>query len=130
MADAVAKSVFIPLEYVFFDAATRGCKNDREGLNALRACLGRKVVRVVFFFATNRLFRKTYRSLQFVEEEVVEKGVRAVFSKSGVDTTDGKRWRAFLNMHAMMDEFVVGLTADHVRAAHGGRSTDGWYSGR
>lgn len=117
--DAVRKNVFIPLEYVFFDLAVRGCKSDREGLNALRACLGRKAATVVFFFATNRLFRKTYRSLQFVEEQV-EKGARAVFVKSGVDTADSKRWRSLLNMHASMDEFVVGTTADHVRAAHEG----------
>src|SRR5206468_3758113 len=109
--DAVRKSVFIPLEYVFFDLAVRGCESDREGLNALRACLDRKDATVVFFFATNRLFRKTYRSLQFVEEQVVEKGARAVFGKSGVDTADGKRWRSLLNMHASMDEFVVGMTA-------------------
>lgn len=117
-ADAVRKGVFIPLDHVFLDLAVRGVKNDRPGLNALRACLDRKTARVVFFFATNRLFRKTYGSLQFVEEQVVEKGVRAVFVKSGVDTADARRWRALLNMHAMMDEFVVGSTADHVRAAH------------
>lgn len=119
-ADAVRKGGFVPLDHVFLDLAVRGVKNDRPGLNALRACLDRKAARVVFFFATNRLFRKTYRSLQFVEEQVVDKGVRAVFVKSGVDTADAKRWRGLLNMHAMMDEFVVGSTADHVRAAHEG----------
>jgi hypothetical protein len=118
--DALRKGVFIPAEHVFFDLAVRGCKSDREGLNALRDCLGRRAAAVAFFFATNRLFRKVYRSLQFVEEQLVEKGVRAVFVKSGVDTAEGKRWRGLLNMHAMMDEFVVGMTADHVRAAHEG----------
>jgi DNA invertase Pin-like site-specific DNA recombinase len=119
LADTVRKGVFVPLDHVFLDLAVRGVKNDRPGLNALRACLDRKAARVVFFFATNRLFRKTYRSLQFVEQ-VVERGVRAVFVKSGVDTADARRWRALLQMHAMMDEFVVGSTADHVRAAHEG----------
>lgn len=119
-ADAVRKGVFIPLDHVFLDLAVRGVKNDRPGLNALRTLLNRRAAQVVFFFATNRLFRKTYRSLQFVEEQVVEKGVRAVFVKSGVDTADGKRWRGLLSMHAMMDEFVVGMTADHIRAAHEG----------
>jgi len=117
--DAVRKRVFVPFEHVFFDLAVRGCKSDREGLNALRACLKRKAATVVFFFATNRLFRKVHRSLQFVEQ-VVETGARAVFVKSGVDTADSKRWRGLLNFHAMMDEFVVGMTADHVRAAHEG----------
>ena len=66
-----------------------GFKNDREGLNALRDCLDREAARVVFFFATNRLFRKTYRSLAFVEEQVVDRGLRAVFVRSGVDRTPG-----------------------------------------
>jgi len=73
-------------------------------LNALRACLHAKSVKVVLFFATNRLFRKSYRSLQFVVEQVVERGIRALFVKSGVDTADAKRWRSLLNMHAMMDD--------------------------
>ncbi|MDB5308826.1 MAG: Recombinase [Gemmataceae bacterium] len=118
--DALRKRIFIPIEFVFFDLGVRGAKADRPGLNGLRECLAAKAVRVAFFFSTNRLFRKTYRSLQFVEEQVVERGVRAVFVKSGVDTADGKRWRGLLNMHAMMDEFVVGMSADHIRAAHEG----------
>src|SRR5690349_15472343 len=68
LEDALRKRVFIPLEFVFFDLAVRGAKADRPGLNALRACLAARSVGVVFFFSTNRLFRKTYRSLQFVEE--------------------------------------------------------------
>ncbi len=32
---------------------------------------------------TNRLHRKTYRSLQFVEEEVIERGLRAIFCQDG-----------------------------------------------
>ena len=119
-ADAARKSVFIPLENVFFDLAVRGVKNDREGLNGLRACLDRKAAGVVFFFATNRLFRKTYRALQFVEEQVVEKGIRAVFVKSGIDTANGKMWRQMLTHNAGMDEFVVGMYVDNIRAAHEG----------
>jgi len=118
--DALLKKVFVPLEHVFFDLAVRGCKSDRAGLNGLRECLKCRAATVAFFFATNRLFRKTYRALQFVEEGVIDVGARAVFVRSGVDTADGKRWRALMNVHAMMDEFVVGAAADHVRAAHEG----------
>src|SRR5262249_46230510 len=63
LEDAFRKRVFIPLEYVFFDLGIRGAKADRPGLNGLRACLAAGAVRVVLFFSTNRLFRKTYRSL-------------------------------------------------------------------
>lgn len=118
--DAVRRRVYVPLEFVFYDLGVRGFKHDRAGLNGLRDCLRRKAVRVVLFFATNRLYRKTYRSLQFVEEQVVERGVRAIFVKSGVDTADVTRWRACLSMNAMMDEFVVTMNVENIRAAHEG----------
>lgn len=120
LADAVRKRVFVPLDQVYFDLAVRGFKSDREGLNALRACLDRKAAAVAFFFATNRLFRKTYKSLQFVEEQVVERGIRAVFVKSGVDTADAHRWRQMLIRCASHDEYVVGMNVENIRAAHEG----------
>ena len=120
LADAVRKKVFIPLEHVYFDLGVRGCKSERDGLNQLRECLTKKHATVAFFFATNRLFRKVYRSLQFVEEQIVDRGFRAVFVKSGIDTSDSRRWRGMLTMNSMMDEFVVGMYADHIRAAHEG----------
>ncbi len=120
LGDAARKGVFVPLENVFYDLGVRGFKSDREGLNALRECLRRRSAKVVFFFATNRLFRKTYRSLQFVEEQVVELGARAVFVKSGIDTADTSRWRALLSINGAMDEFVVGMNVENIRAAHEG----------
>lgn len=60
----------------------------------------RRDARVVFFFATNRLFRKHYRSIQFVEEEVVDRGLPAVFVKNAVDTDEKRRWRALLSRFA------------------------------
>ena len=119
-ADAARKKMFIPLDNVFFDLGVRGCKSERDGLNQLRECLAKKNATVAFFFATNRLFRKVYRSLQFVEEQIVDRGLRAVFVKSGIDTIDSRRWRGMLTMNAMMDEFVVSMYADHIRAAHEG----------
>jgi hypothetical protein len=55
-----------------------------------------------------------------VEEEVVDRGIRGIFPHSGVDTADADRWQMVLQFHAMMDEFVVGMYADHVRAAQEG----------
>ncbi|MFO0806431.1 MAG: recombinase family protein [Gemmataceae bacterium] len=120
LEDAERKKIYIPLEHIFFDVAVRGAKAKREGLDQLRVVLAKKTTQVVMFFSTNRLFRKTHRSLQFVEEEVVERNIRAVFVKSNVDTADSKRWRGLLNLYAMIDEFVITMTADHVRAAHEG----------
>ena len=50
----------------------------------------RKAVDVLLVFSTNRLSRKIYKAMQFVEEEVVERGIRCLFVKSGVDTADAE----------------------------------------
>jgi DNA invertase Pin-like site-specific DNA recombinase len=119
-AAAVKEGIFVPRDFVCYDLAVRGVKAQRAGLGRLRALLEGKAVGASLFFATNRLFRKTYQALQFVEEEVVERGIRAIFAHSGVDTRDADRWRLLLQLHAMMDEFVVGMYADHVRAGQEG----------
>lgn len=120
LEEAVRRGIFVPLEYIFFDLAVRGYKSQRAGLDQLRQVLRSGTVSVVMFFATNRLFRKVHRTLEFVEEQLVEKGVDAIFVKSGVDTSDANRWRMLLTFHSMMDEFVVGMYADNIRAAHEG----------
>jgi hypothetical protein len=117
---ALRENIFVPREHVFFDLAARGCKERRPGLQGLRSLLAGKRVQVLLVFTTNRLYRKTYKALQFVEEEVVERNIRCLFLKSGVDSADEKRWRMLLQVHAMTDEFVAGMYADNVRAAHEG----------
>jgi DNA invertase Pin-like site-specific DNA recombinase len=118
--DAVRRGIFVPLENIFFDLAQRGCKRDREGLLALQKCIEAKVCTVLLVLTSNRLHRKMHRALQFIDEEIVERGLRAIFVKTGVDTADVERWRLLLNCHAMMDEFVVSMYAGNVRAAHEG----------
>lgn len=117
---ALQEGIFIPREHVYYDLATRGYQDRRPGLTALREALKTKQFSVFLVFATNRLFRKNYRALQFVEEQLVEKGFRAIFAKSGIDTADGDRWRMTLQLFATLDEAAVGMYADHVRAAHEG----------
>jgi len=117
---ALRQGVFIPRVHVCFDLAIPGYKDRRPGLNRLRSLLAGGGVSMFLVYTTNRLFRKTYKALQFVEEEVVERGIRCLFVKSGVDSADEKRWRMLLQVHAMTDEFVVGMYSDHVRSAHEG----------
>ncbi len=118
--EAVSREIYVPEEHVFFDMAMRGYSDRRPGLQSLRNTLSTKRTEVLLVFATNRLFRKNYKALQFVEEEVVELGIRCIFVKSRIDTADGDRWRTVLNFYAMMDEIAVGMYSDHVRAGHEG----------
>ena len=117
---AVARKIFVPVDHVCFDLAVRGSKAQRPGLGRAQALIEAGGVGVFLAFTTNRLHRKMHRCLRFVEEELVERGIRAIFPKSGVDTADTHRWKMLLNFHAMMDEFVVSMYADNVRAAHEG----------
>ncbi len=88
---AVENGIFVPREHVYFDLAVKGYKNNRQGLNALRDLLREKKVKVLLLFATNRLFRKVYRTLEFVEQVVTEHGIRCVFVKSAIDTASKGR---------------------------------------
>jgi len=126
---AVANKIFVPREYVFFDLGVRGCKNQREGLDQLRSILAAKKVQVLLLFATNRLARKVYLTLQFVDQTAVENGIRCVFVKDGIDTAKEDEWHSLLHLRAMMDEYQVRVNADHIRAALKGMFLEGLVRG-
>jgi DNA invertase Pin-like site-specific DNA recombinase len=126
---AVANKIFVPREYVFFDLGVRGYKNQRAGLNQLRAVLSAKKVDALLLFATNRLFRKVYLTLQFVDQTAVEKGIRCVFVKDGIDTKNKDQWRSLLHMRTIMDEFQVSVNSENIRASLKGMFLDGLVRG-
>ncbi len=78
-------------ELIFSDSSVRGCRTRRPGFTALCSELERGEIDIVLIFSTNRLYLKTYKSLQFVEEEIVDRGIRGVFVRSGIDTADTDR---------------------------------------
>lgn len=117
---AAANGFDVPDDLIFSDRAVTGRSSRRHGLAALQQALEDGRFDVLIVFTTNRLFRRTYKSLAFVEEEIVDRGLRCVFIRSGVDTADEGRWRQLLQLHGMIDEFIIEMTAHHVRAAHEG----------
>jgi DNA invertase Pin-like site-specific DNA recombinase len=126
---AVENKIFVPREHVFFDLGVRGYKNQRDGLDQLRSVLSAKKVQALLLFATNRLFRKVYLTLQFVDQMAVENGIRCVFLKSGIDTANKDQWQSLLHMRAMVDEFQIRVNADHIRAALKGMFLEGLVRG-
>lgn len=120
LEESVRLEVYVPREFIFFDLAVRGFKKHREGLDRLRAVLKSKKVGTLLLFGTNRLFRKVYRTLEFVDQVHKGWGIRCVFVKSGVDTDDKQRWETILHAQSMIDQFVVTMYVDNVRAAHEG----------
>jgi site-specific DNA recombinase len=129
LAFAIENGIFIPREHVYFDLGVRGHKNKRDGLDQLRDVLRGSKVKVLLLFATNRLFRKVYRTLEFVEEVVSEHGVRCVFVKSGMDSSNKDQWQMLLHLRAIMDEFQAKVGAEHIRAALEGLFLEGYVFG-
>jgi site-specific DNA recombinase len=78
----------------------------------------------VLVFSTNRFYRKNYKSVRFVEEEIVERGLRCIFTTQNIDTADTKQWRMTLQFHGMMDENNATCYAENIRAAHQGLSRE------
>jgi site-specific DNA recombinase len=117
---ALKLSIFVPREFVFFDLAIRGFKRNRDGLARVESVLNSKRARVLLLFSTSRLFRKTYRTLEFVDR--IHKGleVRCIFVKSGVDTNDKERWEMLLAAQSMIDQFVVTMNIANIQAAQEG----------
>jgi DNA invertase Pin-like site-specific DNA recombinase len=117
---ALAQRIFVPRELIFFDMAVRGFKSRRSGLEQFKTCVRKKKATVALFFSTSRLFRKQYRTLEFVDQIHKGLGVRCVFVKSGVDTNDKQRWETMLSIQAMIDQFVVTMNIANIQAAHEG----------
>ena len=115
---AIKAGIFIPSEKIFYDLAVSGKKERRPGFNQLKEAIENKEFEVLLVFTTSRLYRKNYKSMQFVEEEVVERGLRAIFVKSRLDTADGDNWRTMLQMYSFLDETYAGMHSAHIQAAH------------
>ena len=119
---AIKIGIFIPREFVFFDIGVRGCKENRPGLDPVRVLLAQKAAQVLLVFTTNRLFRKMHKCMTFVEESIVERGLRCIFVKSGIDTADPNNGRLCLplQINALMDEMSSSAYAENIRAAQEG----------
>jgi DNA invertase Pin-like site-specific DNA recombinase len=114
---ALRNQIFVPREFIFIDLAEKGGKERRPGLTLLRSALAERQFKVLLVFATSRLFRKSYKSVKLVEEEIVERGLRCIFIKSGIDTGDKDRWRLHLQLLASMDEAYSTIYSENIRAA-------------
>jgi DNA invertase Pin-like site-specific DNA recombinase len=113
--------VDVPEDRVFIDERKTGKKSRRDGFLSLMGAVRAREVDVVIIFVTSRLFRKTYKTLKFVEEEIVDRRIRCVFVKSHIDTLDKENWRKLLHVHGLVDELTIQLQVAHIQAAHEGQ---------
>lgn len=114
---AAGRRIYVPPEFACVDEGVSGRKQRRDGLDRVKAILGRRLADTLVVFKLSRLFRKAAAGYMFLEE-LVEEGLRVVSVSEGIDTTDEETWRPLVQVHGMVDEFFVRKTADHVRAGH------------
>ena len=84
---------------------------------------------MLLVYKASRLFRQAGKRYQFINEEVVEEGLRAVSVSQGIDTNDRKTWKLQLQIHGIMDDMLLDAIADHVRAGLTGLFLNNWTTG-
>ncbi|TWT59309.1 recombinase family protein [Rubinisphaera italica] len=113
--------IFVSLEHIYYDQSKTGRHEKRPGFQHMRDCLLKKQADTLLVFATNRLFRKSNKCLDFVEQAVKEKKRRVVFIRNGIDSEKDTTWRRFLLFLSVFDEFASEMYVEHIRAAHVGK---------
>ena len=114
---AATHKIYAPPEYISVDEAAKGRRMRRDGLERTKFILKNCDVQMLLVFKISRLLRVAYKGFQFINEEVVEEGLRAISTSQGIDTRDEKTWRPLAYLHGMMDELLLETIADHSRAS-------------
>ncbi|HOI54494.1 MAG TPA: recombinase family protein [Phycisphaerae bacterium] len=117
---AEAKGIIVPEDMIFSDEACSGRKRRRPGYEALTAAIEEGRVDCVIFMDTNRVHRKFHRAIQFVDEELVSRGIRCIFVAKNIDSAETDDWETYLKMYAIVDEMQTKMYSRQIRAAQMG----------
>ncbi len=112
-AYAAKNGMYIPPELICSDEGVKGKTTLRDGLDRLGAILDAKLIDVLLVFKMSRLFRLAYQGFRFIQEEIVERGFRAVSVSQQIDTKDEKSWRLQVGIHGLIDDSFTEAVADH-----------------
>lgn len=121
--------IYVPPEFISVDEGAKGKSVRRVGLARTKAILSTRSARVLLVYKASRLFRQAGKGFQFINEEVVEEGLRAVSVSQGIDTNDRKTWKLQLQVHGIMDDMLLDTIADHVRSGLTGLFLNNWTTG-
>ena len=116
---AEANGYDVPDDLIFIDRGKSGRLRRRPGRLAMQQAIEQGKFDTLVVFATSRLERNDYRIKQFVQEEIVERGKRAVFIMSGVDTNEDN-WDLNLTVRGIVDAQQAKSNTAHIRAAQSG----------
>lgn len=126
---AAKNRIYVPPELISVDEGVKGKRTQRAGLDRTKAILRERLAKVLLVYKASRLFRQAGKGYQFINEEVVEEGLRAVSVSQGIDTNDRKTWKLQLQIHGIMDDMLLDAIADHVRAGLTGLFLNNWTTG-
>ncbi|QEG24785.1 recombinase family protein [Mariniblastus fucicola] len=115
---AVANQIYISIDQIFFDVAVRGSKANREGLQKVEKTLESGKASVLLVLKTNRLYRKTYRSLHWIDRAVKRWEARLIFVKDHLDSSERDFDGIRLQMAAVLDEHGARAHVDNVVSQH------------
>ena len=126
---AARNEIYVPPELISVDEGVKGKRLRRAGLTRTKRILADRTASVLLVFKASRLFRQAGKGYQFINEEVVEEGLRAVSVSQGIDTNDKKTWKLQLQIHGLLDDLLLDAIADHVRSGLKGLHLNGWTTG-
>ncbi len=111
---AVQNDIMIFPEFVAGDEGKTGKAGNRVGLSTLKTWVTMKLIGVIVAFSVSRWFRSLHKGLQFIKEDVVEHGVRAIAIAENVDTND-KQWNDVLTLNLFLAQKQVSALPEFVR---------------
>ncbi len=126
---AARNGMYVPPEFLCVDEGVKGRRVRRDGLDRLKSILAQRYATVVLIYKVSRLFRHAYQGLQLVQEEVIERGLRAISVSQAIDTADSKRWKAMMQLHGLMDDMLLDAIGDHCRLGLQGLFAKGYTTG-
>ena len=126
---AEREGIHVPDDLIFVDEAKTGRGFKRAAMKAMLDAVKSGRIQVVIFFTTSRLGRSFPRTIQFIEEELVERNVRVIVVTKNIDTAEPDRWRHILYLSALVDDLGIRDTGAYVRAAQEGLFVQGFVCG-
>lgn len=118
LVDAIIKGIYIAREKVFYDIAVRGSKQHREGLDAATRVIRDTDTKILMVFKTNRLYRKMYRALEYVERLIKTWNARIIFTKNNLDSESEDYEDIKLQLLAMLDDYGRRAHVDNIQSKH------------
>jgi len=129
LEEATRLGLHVPRNHICYDRAVTGRRRQRPGLDRVRQLLRSRQATVLIALATNRLFRNQSQFLQFIEEEIREPSLRAIFPRSNIDTANAQNTALLLSFQSLIDETATTAHVAHIQEGHLGLFDRGLVTG-